>query len=225
MRARVSQQTVSVIELGRLDEVDLATLRRVAVALDASLELQPRWRGPELPRLLDADHAALVDTVLAALHATGWETVAEWTFNHFGERGAIDVLGWRGDARALLVIEVKSRVVEVGQLLAGVDRKVRVATRLLPDERGWRPRTVGGVVVLPGDAAAYALVRRHAAVFDSAFPARTVAVRRWLHHPAAPLRGLWFLAPTSVTGATPGPAPSRRQRIRRPRSTRRSTPG
>lgn len=224
-RAGVSQQTVSVIELGRLDEVDLATLRRVAAALDAGIDLAPQWRGPELPRLLDADHAALVDAALTTLRVAGWETLTEWTFSHYGERGAVDALGWRGAERALLVIEVKSRIVDVGALIAGVDRKVRLATRLLPDERSWRPRVVGAVVVLPGDATAYAVVRRHGAVFESAFPARTVAVRRWIRHPDHALRGIWFLAPTSAAGAMPRSALSRRQRVRRPRSDSRTDPG
>jgi hypothetical protein len=37
------------------------------------------------------------------------------------------------------------------------------------------------------------LIDRYAAVFDRAFPARTLDVRRWLHEPDRDLRGIWFL--------------------------------
>jgi transcriptional regulator with XRE-family HTH domain len=217
-RAGVSQQTVSTIELGRLGDVDLVTLRRVGSALDTTLEFAPRWRGPELGRLLDADHAALVDRAVRGIAAAGWEVLAEWTFNHFGERGSVDVVAWRPAERALLVIEVKSRIVEVGQLHAGVDRKVRIAAALLPGQRGWRPASIGAVVVLPGDPAAYAAVRRHRSLFVASFPARTIEVRRWLACPDRPLRGLWFLSPTGAAGGIHGSAPSRRQRVRQSRS-------
>lgn len=219
LRAGVSQQTVSLVELGRLGQVDLATLRRVGDSLGATLEFNPRWRGPELATLLDSDHAALVDAVIGRLAAARWEVVAEWTFNHYGERGSVDVVAWRPDHRALLVIEVKSRIVEVGQLHAGVDRKLRIAGSLLPDERGWRARHVGGIVVLPDDRAAYASVQRHRSLFAVSFPARTVEVRRWIARPAGPLRGLWILPPTNHIGGMPGVTPSRRQRVSRPRSS------
>lgn len=217
-RAGVSQQQVSVIELGRLGEVDLETLRRVAASLDATVDLAPRWRGPELAQLLDADHAKLVDRAVAVLAECGWDVVVEWSFNHFGERGSIDILGWKAAERALLVSEVKSRLVEVGEMHAGVDRKCRVASALVPKERGWQPSTVGAVVILPGEPTVYDAVRRHAATFDASFPARTNDVRRWIRQPVGPLRGLWFLAPTSATGAPSNGTPSRRRRVRVPRS-------
>jgi hypothetical protein len=162
----VSQREVSVIELdgwARSPE----TLRRVASALEASVDLAPRWRGPELAALLDADHAALVERVVSALTDAGWESIVEWSFNHFGERGAIDVVGWNAPERALLVTEVKSRLVEVGGLHAGVDRKIRVASTLLPKERGWDPSIVGAVVILPGEPTVYDAARRHAATFEA----------------------------------------------------------
>lgn len=51
-RAGLSSSAVSRIERGRLDEVTLETIRRVAKAIDVRVELVARWRGGELDRLL-----------------------------------------------------------------------------------------------------------------------------------------------------------------------------
>jgi transcriptional regulator with XRE-family HTH domain len=196
-RAAVSQQTVSVIELGRLDQVDLLTLRRVGAAVGIDLPFAPRWRGPELDRLLDADHARLVEAIVRRVSVGGWQVIVEWSFNHFGERGSADALLWHAGRRALLVVEVKSRVVDLQDLLGTLDRKVRVARTVLPPERGWRPDVVGRVVVLPDSSTARDAVARHRATFDAALPQRTVDVRRWLRDPTGELRAVWFLRVTS----------------------------
>lgn len=52
---------ISEVELGRLEEQKWGVLRRIFEALDGSLEAMPRWRGAELDRLLDADHATLTE--------------------------------------------------------------------------------------------------------------------------------------------------------------------
>ncbi|HEY3522198.1 MAG TPA: helix-turn-helix domain-containing protein [Candidatus Limnocylindrales bacterium] len=111
-RARVSQQEVSLFERFGLVAVDLRTARSICAPLGVRLDVLPRWRGSDLDRLLDEAHAALVDEIVRRLRAAGWETLVEWSFNHFGERGAIDVVAWRPATGHLLVIEVKSRIVD-----------------------------------------------------------------------------------------------------------------
>ena len=138
-KAGVSQQLVSLVELGAFEVVGLDNVRAVAKAVDATIELMPRWRGPELERLLDAGHAALVDRVVHVLSSEGWEVIVEWTFNHFGERGSADVVAWHRQSASLLVVEVKTRVVDMQALLASDDRKARLAVKLLPEERGCVP--------------------------------------------------------------------------------------
>src|SRR3990172_13141578 len=60
-RAGVSQSAVSRLETGHLDELSLSTIRRIAAALEITVDFAPRWRGGELARLLHAGHAELVD--------------------------------------------------------------------------------------------------------------------------------------------------------------------
>ncbi len=178
----------------------VGTIRSVARALGASVDLAPRWRGPELDRLLDAAHAALVEAAVKELRRLGWTVVVEWSFNHFGDRGSVDVLAWRDDRRALLVSEVKSIVVDTLEIHAGMDRKVRVARLLLPKERGWHPLVVARVQILPASSTSYDVLRRHGATFGAALAARTTDVRRWLADPQGDLAGIWFVRDTAGGG-------------------------
>jgi transcriptional regulator with XRE-family HTH domain len=58
-RAGVSQVVVSRLERGRAASMRLRTVLTVAEALEASVNLGLRWRGGELPRILNAGHAAI----------------------------------------------------------------------------------------------------------------------------------------------------------------------
>jgi transcriptional regulator with XRE-family HTH domain len=213
-RAGVSQQVVSLIEHGRLEQVSLGALRSIARALEIELPLAPRWRGPELDRLLDAEHAAMVEATVAALDTSRWVVTLEWSFNHFGERGAVDVLAWNESRRALAVIEVKSRVVDVQDLLGKLDRKVRLARELLPHERVWAPEVVGRILVLPDTSTARDAIARMGRTFDVSLPARTIDTRRWLGDPREDLRSIWFLRLTRPVGG-----------VRRSRQPRDPAPG
>src|SRR4051794_1072720 len=160
-RAKVSQSAVSRAERGEVGSLSGATLVRIAQALGARYVPRLLWQGEALDRLLDAAHAGLVEDVIQLLVANGWEVVPEATFSRFGERGSIDILAWHPEHGALLVVEVKSVVPDMQALLAGVDRKVRIA-RLLAAERGWRVSSVSRLLVLPGDRTARRRLLEHA---------------------------------------------------------------
>jgi transcriptional regulator with XRE-family HTH domain len=194
-RAGVSQDVVSLIERGRLDLVSLEKIRRVALELDAEFVIQLRWRGGDLDRLLDEGHASLVGRTAALLRNLGWEVRAEVSYSIYGERGSIDVLGWHEATRTLLVIEVKTDVVSVEETLRKHDEKVRLAGRIVAERFGWRPRTVGRLLVLPGLATPRRRVERHASVLQVAYPARGAAIRAWLRGPEGALSGILFLQP------------------------------
>jgi transcriptional regulator with XRE-family HTH domain len=199
-RAGVSQSAVSRVERGDAWRLTVRTLNRIAEALGARSSLRLLWRGEDLDRLLDAAHAGLVDRVISILATHGWEVVPEATFNHFGERGSIDVLAWHPVHGALLIVEVKSVVPDVQALLAGVDRKQRIARGLARD-RSWRVTSVSRLIVLPDDRTARRRVASHAATFDRAYPARTQAVRRWVAEPEGGIAGILFLPPSQGTPA------------------------
>lgn len=77
----VSQSTLSRIERGHLDQVSLQTLRAVFAALEIRLELVATWRGAELERLLDEDHAVLVASVALILERRSWDVAVEVTYS------------------------------------------------------------------------------------------------------------------------------------------------
>ena len=165
----------------------------VAAALDAYLSLRLLFHGEALDRLRDRRHAGLVERLIGLLRSLDWEVASEVSFNHFGERGSIDILAFHPASRSLLVIEVKTVVPDVGGMLTVLDRKVRLAPEIAR-ERGWTATSVSRLVVLPEESTARRRVSRHAATFSNALPERNLDVRNWLRGPVGTMSGLLFLS-------------------------------
>src|SRR3990172_11026343 len=70
-RAKGSTASVGRAELGRLPAAGL--LRRHAAALDLRLEWRAIGRGAEVARLVDEEHAAIVELLLRSLRETEWQ--------------------------------------------------------------------------------------------------------------------------------------------------------
>jgi transcriptional regulator with XRE-family HTH domain len=196
-RADVSQQEVSLLERGHLEGVPLRTLRVVLRALDASVDFDVRWRGGAIDRLLDERHAALVGTTVAALEQDGWETRVEVTYSQYGERGSIDVLGWRAAEAALAVGEIKSDLTSVEQTQRKHDEKVRLAPAVVREREGWVPRIVGRLLVLPDTRTSRRRLERAGATLRSTYPLSQREVRAWFRRPAGPMGGVLLLPDTN----------------------------
>jgi transcriptional regulator with XRE-family HTH domain len=135
--AGISQSSMSRIERGHLGSLTLDTLRGVAAALEATLDVGIRWRGGEADRIVGARHTAMTERVVPQLDRVGgWQWAAETSFSAWGERGVIDVLAWHAARHRLLVIELKTELVDPAALLAQVDRYRRLA-QAVARERGW----------------------------------------------------------------------------------------
>ena len=180
-------------------ELNVGTIELIASGLHASTPLRLYFRGEDLDRLLDAAHAGLVDRVIAILREHGWEVVPEATFNHFGERGSIDILAFHPGTGALLVVEVKSVVPDMQAMLSGIDRKTRIAP-IVARQRGWAVRETSRLLVLPDDRTARRRLGQLATTVDQALPLRTRAVARWLQAPDGAMGGVLFLS--GVRGTT-----------------------
>jgi transcriptional regulator with XRE-family HTH domain len=192
--AGVAQSLISEIEAGRIEPLQLGALRRVFAAVGAGFGGSVDWRGAALDRLLDARHAAVAASSGDLLLRFGWDVHPEVTYSIYGERGSIDVLAVRPAERAALVEEVKSELGTVEGTLRKLDEKTRlVAERIVDDRFGWRPGTVGRLLVLPDTDTARRAVREHALLLDAAFPDRGPSVRRWLRAPAGQLSGILFV--------------------------------
>lgn len=220
--AGVSQSLVSRIERGRIDNLSLARIRKLGDALDIRISLDAWWQSGDIDRLIDRGHAALVDHVVASLRADGWVTRVEVTFNHFGERGAADVVAWNPHERILLIVEVKTRIGDIQATASTFERKVRILPKVLLAEAGRRARSVARLLVIAETHGNRAVVREHPAIFDVIWPARTAETRRWLRRPTVAdgttsrgFGGVWFL-PYERTGAAAARC-RQVQRMRRPR--------
>lgn len=215
-KAKVSASVISRIERGQLASVSIGTLRKVAEALEATLEIRIRWNGEGLDRLMDHAHAGLVELLVKRLRADGWVTDVEASFSIRGEPGSIDVLGYHEATGIVLVTEVKSIVPDSQATLAGVDRKGRLAPEIAR-ARGWTCRGVARLLVVGDSLTPRRRIDALASTYRTSFPVAGRDVNRWLRRPDLPIAGLLFLpyaqathARTSTTGM---------QRVRRPRST------
>jgi transcriptional regulator with XRE-family HTH domain len=193
--AKLSRGRISRVELGHADELTLASLEAIAKALGARLNVAMTWNGEALDRLLDADHAALVEIVASTLHSLEWQVAVEVSFNIRGEWGSIDILAFHPATGVILVVEVKTVVPDLQATIFTLDRKTRLALEIAL-ERGWRGRAVGRILVVAESRTNRRRIASHGATFDSAFPARTTAVKRWLGRPSSAdgFSGLWILA-------------------------------
>ena len=190
----MSRAMVSRVELCHADEVTVGAVDAIAAALSARLEMYLTWNGEGLDRLLDADHAALVEELARTLRSLDWLVKVEVSFNIRGERGSIDILAFHPATGIVLVVEVKSVVPDVQATLFVLDRKSRLALDIAR-EQGWRGRSVGRLLVVRGTRTARRRIEQHAETFRTAAPARSVAVKRWLRRPdpGRPFSGLWFV--------------------------------
>lgn len=202
-RAGLSQQAISLIERGHGSTLAVRTLREVFAALDARWEPVVSWRGGALDRLLDEDHSRLVAAVAQSLDGWGWEVAIEVTYASFGERGSIDVLAARPSIGVVVSVEVKSELASVEATLRKIDEKDRLVRRFICRDRfGFRPETVGRLLVLPATDTARRRIRASAPVLDVVLPARGRLVREWLAEPGSDLSGIWLLATTNRGGTT-----------------------
>lgn len=214
-RARVSQATVWRVERGHVPEMTVAAIRKVAAALDVRVELLPRGRGADLDRLLSARHSALHESVARALahDFPEWLMASEVSFAIWGERGIIDLLLWHPGRRALLIIEFKTELVDVGGMLGTMDRRRRLASEIA-EQRGWLPKTVSAWIIVAESRTNQRRIAAQRTVLRNAYPADGRQMRRWLRDPVGPIAALSLWAETT-RGAS---APVRRVRRAEPSS-------
>jgi transcriptional regulator with XRE-family HTH domain len=184
-RAGTSRELVSRLERGQADGVTLGALRRVAEALGSWLAVDVRLQGEQLDRLMDGDHAALEEHATADLRTKHWRVEAEVSFNRYGDRGRIDLLGFHEATGTLIVVEAKTRVNDIQDLLGRLDLKVQLGAEaaLL---QGWpRPRRVIPCLLLADQRSNRRIVAAHPALFAK-FNLRGRAAWAWLNDPRGP---------------------------------------
>jgi hypothetical protein len=194
---------VSLVERGHLDRVSLASLRRLAAALDMRVDVVARWRGGEVDRLLNARHSALHEAVARRILATpGWQLLPEVSFAIGAERGVIDILAFHRPSGSLLVIELKTAIVDVNDLVSTMDRKRRLAGTVAR-ERGWEPASVSSWLIVADGRTNRRRMAAHRTMLRAAFPGPARVMLGWLQQPRGTVHGLcqW---PSSTPGGAAG---------------------
>jgi transcriptional regulator with XRE-family HTH domain len=218
--AGVGPGVCGLLERGHADRLTVRTARAIAGAVGLPLAWDLGWQRVEVDRLLDSDHAALCADIAGELTALSWEVRTEVSFNHYGERGRIDLLAWHPTERTLLVIEVKTTLVDAQQTIGSLDIKARLAS-ILVAKLGWRQpaRVVPALFIAEGRTARRHL-QRLAALFKQ-YNCQGVSARGWLRSPSADVGGLLRFVPLPSSNGSDRRRAGRR-RVRRSRATPRS---
>jgi len=214
-RAGVSGPLIGLLERGRADQLSVRGLRRISGALDLRLAWDAGYRGAELARLRDADHASIAEWLTRRLEALDWTVAAEVSFNEYGDRGRIDLLAYRSLTRSLLVVEIKTVIADVQELLGPLHVKERVAPAVARS-RGWpASRAIPMLVVVEGTTN-----RRRLAAHERLFAPlalRGKAAVAWLRRPEGSPEGLLLLVKLpNRNGVSVRRAGRQRVRVRRP---------
>jgi len=193
LAAGLHRSTVSVVDRGHWDALSFGTVGRMATVLGVRLDLTARWRGGDLDRLLNAGHSAMHEIVAQLFdELPEWVRQPEVSFAVYGERGVIDVLCFHPPSGALLMVELKTEIVDVQDLAGGVDRKTRLAGKVAK-ERGWISSSIASWVIVRESRTNRRRLAAHRSMMRSAFPADGHAVRSWLLRPQGTMRALSFM--------------------------------
>jgi transcriptional regulator with XRE-family HTH domain len=193
-RIGVSRELISRLERGEVRGLTLGSVEKVAVFLGATVDLTLRWQGEQLDRIADAAHAAIQKAVAEELTSLGWLVKVEVSFNHYGDRGRVDVFAFHPSTRLVVAVEVKTALGDLQETLGRIDIKARLA-RTIAAEVGWSGVTGAVATLVIGDSrTARRLVAKHAALF-ARYSLRGRAAVAWLRQPRPPIPSgvLWFM--------------------------------
>jgi len=184
-RSGVSQSVISRLETHRTRDVRMSVVDRLLVALGVRY-----WLGTEPPNIArrptDLVHGRCSAHVARRLIAAGWQVEREVEVIGSGSHGWIDVLAFEPNARIMLVIEVKTELLDVGAIERSLNwyvRESRSASRRL----GWRPDAVASALLVLESAMNDERLSASADVFRIAFPGRATGLRAVIARTTSPL--------------------------------------
>ena len=162
-RAGISASVVARHDRGMINS--LAMLDRHASALDLRLDLRLHARSGQLVRMADEEHAAIVESVAHWLRRAGFQVEAEASFSEWGERGRIDLLAYDPRTGTVVIVEVKTLLLDLQELLGSLDVRERIVAAMAR-RRGWSVDHRITVLAVAASAANRSVVRVHPALFQ-----------------------------------------------------------
>lgn len=166
----VSRPYIATIESGRANpSLDLVV--RIADRLGIHVDLvasQPRVIAPLQRDLVHARCSGYVDR---RLRRAGWEVQREVEVVHGRSHGWIDLLAFDPRNGTLLIVEVKTRIDDLGAIERQIGWYERSALGLARAS-GWRTNRVAGWLIVLASHEVDAAMRANGAALQAAFPNR-----------------------------------------------------
>ena len=206
-KAGISPSAVGRHESGVVGSLSL--LEQHAAVFGLRVDVRMIGRSGSLMRLSDEEHARIVEIVAAWFREHGFLIVPEASFSEWGERGRIDLLAYYPAAGALVIVEVKTQLLDLQDLFGSLNVKERLSATIA-ERRGWKVSRCVTVLAVANTAANRTVVREHPSLFAE-FDSRRLTIaglrlgRRIIH---------WVRADGGVGSWLAG-----RQRVSRRRAT------
>lgn len=194
----VSRAYIAAIETGRANpSLDLVV--RVADRLGIELDFAARPPLVTARPQHDLVHARCSGYVDRRLRRAGWSIRREVEVVHGRSHGWIDLLAFDPRTGVLLIIEIKTRIDDVGAIERQMARYERSALGLARD-MGWRASQVASWLIALASDEVDAAIRTNSDALRAAFPVRAADMSMVVGGDAAgigPKRGLALIDPSS----------------------------
>ena len=190
-RAGISPAAVGRHENGTIGS--LTALEKHASVFGLRIDVRLLGRAGQLVRVADEEHAAITEAVASWFRDADHETETEASFSEWGERGRIDLLAFDTASGLLIVVEVKTQLLDLQDLFGSLNVKERLSGTVA-ERRGWAVRRRMSLLAVADTSANREIVRRHPTLFaefarrrlrHAAFTPGHARVLTWISHGAA----------------------------------------
>lgn len=182
-RVRTNQPEISRLELGRATHLDVGLASRTLHILGVRIRLDAATLGLAGRREQgDLVHAACSNYTVTRLRRAGWDARPEVEIGSGRYRGWIDVLAYRLSDRAMLVVEVKTEIRDVGAIqrtIAWYEREAWSVARSL----GWRPTSSSLALLILESIDNDVRASAYRGALHEKFPATGGGLLEWLTDP------------------------------------------
>ena len=195
----VSRSYIAGIEAGKVNP-SLDVVMRISDALGLDLELVGRRPVVIDPRSTNVVHSRCSGYVGRRLRSGGWLVAREVEIVHARSHGWIDLLAFNPVTRVLVIVEIKTRLDDLGAIERQLAWYERSAPSVAAARFGWRPSGVGSWLLLLQSDEVENAIRRDRDSLREGFRWRATdmrAVRDGTTPGTDPHRGLALIDPSS----------------------------